>query len=337
MSSTHRERAATYTLYGTVTVAIHADARAHAAISDYFWPHCMETPRSEAVALVCLGTDPTPAQESIEGAGQEITLYDAPDGHVADYNTGRVWRVGDRRVVLNSHTATYFTIEAHRVAVCNPRREAGIVDLCRVIKQLAATHFESQGRCVLHAAAVAYDGQAVLFVGSKGSGKTTLTRAALDAGARFVTNDRVFLDATRAPWKAMGWSDPMRLVNPGGGKKTLVPLHSYFGGDDGYVCRDDVEVGLIVFPEVTEEALEVSLDSIDPDWALELINRQILPRRQRWLGIEPVDAARGICSPSCGFVAVRARYTDAQLAAVNALSELREPAVLSTERIGARR
>ena len=337
MSSTHPKRVATYTLYGTFTVAIQADARVQAALTDYFWPHCVETPRSEAAVLVCLSTDPTPAQKSIEGPGEEITLYDAPDGHVADYNTGYVWHVGDHRVVLNSHTATYFTIEAHRVAVRNPRREAGVVDLCRVIKQLAATHFEAQGRCVLHAAAVEYDGQAVLFVGSKGSGKTTLMRAALDAGARFVTNDRVFLDAALAPWRAMGWSDPMRLVNPSGGKKTLVPLHSYFGGDEANVCRDDVEVGLVVFPEVTEEALEVSVNSMDPGWALELINRQILPRRQRWLGIEPVDAARGICSPSCDFVAVRARYSDAELAAANALSELREPAAFSTHRIGARR
>jgi hypothetical protein len=319
-----------------LTVAIHADIRAHAAVADYFWPHHAETPQSDTVVVVGLGAEQTPAQRCIEGPGEAITLYDAPDGDVADYNTGRVWQVGDCRVVLNPHTATYFTIRSDRIAVRNPRLDAGVVDLCRVIKQLAATHFEARGRRVLHTAAVEYDGRAVLFVGPKGSGKTTLMCAALDAGAKFVTNDRVFLDATTAPWRVRGWSDPMRLVNPRGGKKTLVPLHSYFGGEGTRVCRDEVEVGLVIFPRVTEESRDVLVTPVGSDLACELINGQILPRRQRWLGIEPEDAARGMCSPSCGFFTVRARYTDAELAVACVLGELCEPDDVDTP-IGAGR
>lgn len=336
MSAAPHQRAGTCTLYGTFTVAIQCDTSAQTAVRDYFWPYLQDTPDADPVVWLDLGREPTPAQESIAGPGDPITLYDAPDGRVDDYNSGRIWPLEDGRVVLNSHTATYFTIQANAIAVRNRDRERGIVDLCRVIKQLAATHFEARGRHVLHAAAVEFDTRAVLFVGPKGAGKTTLVRAALNAGARFVANDRVFLQATTAPWNVIGWSDPMRLVNPGGAKKTLVALHSYFAGERARVCSGDVEVGLIVLPRIDEQATDIALNPVGTDVAHQCINEQILPRRQRWLGIEPQDATRALSSRSCGCVTVRARYSDAELALAGVLAELREPELVGTQESAAR-
>jgi hypothetical protein len=260
------------------------------------------------------------------GAGERITLYEAPDGHVPDYNTGELWHVDSGvRVVRNPHTGTHFTIAGNHVDVRNQELARGAVDLCRVIKQLVATHYESLGQCVLHAAAVEYKGTAILFVGPKASGKTTLVQAALKAGARFVTNDRLFVDAAGPLWAVQGWSDPMRLVNLPGKKKRLVELHSYFNGDLSLVSRKQTPVGIVVFPDLGRSATETRVMPLDADPGLELLTQQILPVRQRWLGIEPDAAPTACVAPHCPFVSVSAHYYEAADAFAQVLDTLHKP------------
>lgn len=49
------------------------------------------------------------------------------------------------------------------------------------------------GVCVVHAGAVEFDGQALLFCGRSGAGKTTLSRLCRDHGATLLNDDRQFL------------------------------------------------------------------------------------------------------------------------------------------------
>jgi hypothetical protein len=319
---------ADYTLYDTLPVSIDVPPELTPSVAQYFWPHCEQTPGRPPFATVRLSTDASAAQQRVTGAGERITLYEAPDGHVPDYNTGAAWQLeAGVRVVHNPHSGSHFTIARDCVYVCNPQLDVGIVDVCRVIKQLAATRFESLGQRVLHAAAVEYNGNTILFVGPKASGKTTLVRAALDAGARFVTNDRLFVDPLTSCWSVRGWSDPMRLVNAPGKKKKLVQLHSYFNGDVSRVCRTPTTVGVVIFPTIRRSATsKVRLTSLDADVALELLDEQILPIRQRWLGIEAEAMPVSRVAPDCPFVSVSAHYYEAAQAFAQVLDTLKQPA-----------
>ncbi len=326
VSSGRGSSRADYTLYGTLPVSIQSESELASSVAQYFWPHCEETRDSSPLVVIELGKDPTAAQQRATGAGERITLYEAPDGHVPDYNTGELWQVGSgARVVRNPHTGTHFTITGNHVDVRNQELAFGVVDLCRVIKQLVATRFESLGQCVLHAAAVEYEGKAILFVGPKASGKTTLVQAALKAGARFITNDRLFVDASGPRWSVRGWSDPMRLVNQPGKRKRLVPLYSYFNGALSLVCREQTTVGMVVFPTIGRSTTETRVTPVDADPGLELLTQQILPVRQRWLGIEPDAAPAARVAPHCPFVSVSAHYYEAADAFARALETLHEP------------
>jgi hypothetical protein len=67
-----------------------------------------------------------------------------------------------------------------------------------IIGRVLATAMHAAGDVCLHASAVAIDGEAIAFLGSKGFGKSTLAWALVRAGARLLTDDtlRVQLDAT---------------------------------------------------------------------------------------------------------------------------------------------
>lgn len=57
----------------------------------------------------------------------------------------------------------------------------------------------SDGLCVLHAGCAATDGRALVFAGASGSGKSALTRAAIDAGLEYVADEHVVTDG-RTLW-----------------------------------------------------------------------------------------------------------------------------------------
>jgi len=80
------------------------------------------------------------------------------------------------------------------------------VGLMRVVRELAAARMLAQGNVLdFHTAAFAVGGRAVLLVGPKGGGKTTLLVSVLASGrAALLANDRAFVDASRHPGQAFG-------------------------------------------------------------------------------------------------------------------------------------
>jgi hypothetical protein len=66
--------------------------------------------------------------------------------------------------------------------------------LMRVVRELASVARLQAGHLPIHAAAFETGGGGVLLCGPKYSGKTTLLIHALQGGARFISNDRVFVD-----------------------------------------------------------------------------------------------------------------------------------------------
>ena len=77
--------------------------------------------------------------------------------------------------------------------------------LLRVVRELATAHALREGHLHLHAAAVEVRGGVVAIIGPRVSGKTTLLLHALLGGhARYVTNDRLFVDLRSDPPLARG-------------------------------------------------------------------------------------------------------------------------------------
>jgi len=64
----------------------------------------------------------------------------------------------------------------------------------------------AQGCVVLHAGGVLIDGSATVMVGASGSGKTTLTRAFLESGATYLSDECIAIDPAGHVW---GLSRPM--------------------------------------------------------------------------------------------------------------------------------
>jgi hypothetical protein len=82
-------------------------------------------------------------------------------------------------------------------ALAAAERPHGRLAALRVLRELASAHALARGALPVHGAALADPDGVTLFVGPKKAGKSTLLlHALLQGGARYVSNDRVFADAS---------------------------------------------------------------------------------------------------------------------------------------------
>ena len=115
---------------------------------------------------------------------------DAEDTLIADGKLGCCYRLRPGRVEI----------------VARPGSLRLRIGLMRVVRELAALRVLGEVGCLdLHAAAFAVKDRAVLLVGPKRAGKTTLLVSALGSGrASLLANDRVFVETNGSPALAFG-------------------------------------------------------------------------------------------------------------------------------------
>jgi hypothetical protein len=105
---------------------------------------------------------------------------------------------GSGRGIFDARLGAFYVISSLGAAVeivTNGLRPASRVALMRVVREVTLSRLRAQEGLLLHGAALACPGGGVIVAGPKASGKTTLVLHALRApGARFVANDRVWLD-----------------------------------------------------------------------------------------------------------------------------------------------
>jgi hypothetical protein len=113
---------------------------------------------------------------------------------------GQAWNVpGETRVVFDEAAKVFYSRgpgERPTVEVIASEVTPGArVAIMRVVREWAMRHARRAGWLISHAAAVALDGEALVFAGPKGAGKTTLlVHTLLHAGkASFIANDRTGL------------------------------------------------------------------------------------------------------------------------------------------------
>lgn len=315
-------RAAAYSLYNRLELSLHGPAEVHNAVADYFWPQLAVSSAPHQVQLELVHGWVEPAALAALPQ-QPVQLYQSSDSFVPDLNEGvryfPDWRVN--RLVVNPHTGSHFLVVDRRVGVLNDDLDRGILDTIRVIKQLAATTFEADGAVTLHASAIEFGGHAVAVIGDKGAGKTTTALAAVAAGARLVSNDRVNAWWSDGRTQVQGWTDPIRIIlDPATGSKEMISVAQYFDSADDRVARDPLPLAAIVLPNVCSSASEVSCVDLDAVTAEELTRGHVLPVRARWLGLEPEPRTSPSMPTAPRYLRLRYPYAQAE----TAVRQLRE-------------
>ena len=89
--------------------------------------------------------------------------------------------------------------------------DAADSDVESVLGAAALAAFELSPDLLVHAGAVARDGQAVLFPGVSGAGKSTMTAACLRRGFGYLTDEMVAVDLGSGQVK--GWPRPLMLTS----------------------------------------------------------------------------------------------------------------------------
>ncbi len=112
-----------------------------------------------------------------EGGNFYLAIHVLPDEHpitvarfAPDFSSGDLLRRAGRH---GASTPYAFNYPCDQVAVLNALAPHGV--------------------CIVHAGAVAFDGQGILFCGRSGAGKTTLSRLCRELGATLLNDDRQFL------------------------------------------------------------------------------------------------------------------------------------------------
>jgi hypothetical protein len=103
-----------------------------------------------------------------------------------------------------------------------------------------------EGRDLVHAAAVGDDRGAVLLVGARGSGKTTVALAALNAGLGFVADDYLLLHSAGRPEVFSLYGTASVRAEPPAEPKTVLDVGALVAGS----LRESLPVRAVVAPRI---------------------------------------------------------------------------------------
>lgn len=190
--------------YGSFGVRVAGDAGSLGWLEEFFTPSFEAREAASTDWNVVLTGDDRLYEALLsggpEGDGAEMDCFALDRGLVRL----PVWRSpGDERVLFDGRFRVFYRVAPHRasVQIVTPETNRRCrFALMRVVRELAMSSIEAQGRMLLHASAFTVNGRGTLIAGPKEVGKTTLLMAALqNDGAEFVANDRVVVDVDATP------------------------------------------------------------------------------------------------------------------------------------------
>lgn len=163
---------------GAVRVAVLDDAELAAAI-------CARPEWSQGVPIRMYGTLTATRLD----LGSDYALVSVPD-----FGSVSIWSGVERRLVL--------------------LRSGGQLDrhlLDHHVKLPLKQSLRIHGYAAIHCSAVEIDGQAIVFTGSQGAGKSTILVAMLEQGAHHLAGDIAYIDTRSEPARVLGWPHPIRF------------------------------------------------------------------------------------------------------------------------------
>ncbi|HEX9984603.1 MAG TPA: hypothetical protein VGF69_15180 [Thermoanaerobaculia bacterium] len=132
-----------------------------------------------------------------DGEGFDLTIYRAPREDFREIDT-RGWEYsldyetsGTSISIAGMNLMARLDLSRNRAAIWTPVDDVasfwGVVE--NVLRPLVAERLLMTGGLLVHSAAIALDGQGILFAGPSGAGKSTVSRLALDARHAVLSDD----------------------------------------------------------------------------------------------------------------------------------------------------
>ncbi|WP_236242225.1 hypothetical protein [Streptomyces sp. CC228A] len=128
----------------------------------------------------------------LAGSIAELVAEDAHDE--TDYAGARtlVARRGSITYAVQPDEELAYQVDSRRLVVAGHQAEAVAVAAARLVRESVRGRLAQAGWTVLHASAATRDGQAVIALGGRGTGKTTTAVLLARSGWGLLANDRVF-------------------------------------------------------------------------------------------------------------------------------------------------
>jgi hypothetical protein len=173
---------------GGVPVAVEADAADRAWLAGF--GGCDERPEASSVAFrVAFEAARGPLPRVEEGTASRVAFaLDAEPLRLPVASEGDLTRVWDEPSACTMDVTD--DGRATRIRYAGERGAARLL-LLRVIREYAHNQSLAAGDLILHAAAVVQPGGVLAIAGRKGAGKTTLALRLMQAGALYLSNDRI--------------------------------------------------------------------------------------------------------------------------------------------------
>ncbi|MEK7476120.1 MAG: hypothetical protein AAB152_10895 [Candidatus Coatesbacteria bacterium] len=157
------------------------------------------------LAHVHLTRSPFPSPSSIFDHADVVflRLSDSPFFTIP----GRRTRLDGEELVRCDKSGTVIRYRGSEITVHVQESGYGL-DLIELIRDLVFKDLERTGVLILHSTVVARDGRAVLIVGGKGAGKSTIAlHLATRHGFAFMSGDKAFISVDRGRPMVAGWPD----------------------------------------------------------------------------------------------------------------------------------
>lgn len=170
------------------------------------WDHCVRFTASNTAFAALERAAARSALQPIGGFALDRDVLDL-----------RGWREAEVWHLFEAERGCFYRVQKNEVdVIARPGNRSARLALMRTVREIAATRARRlPGWIDLHAAAFAVEGRALILVGPKEAGKTTLLVHALGGlGAGCIANDRVFVEAGADPVSVRGMPTAVR-VRPG--------------------------------------------------------------------------------------------------------------------------
>jgi hypothetical protein len=174
-------------VYDSLVIAVSAPRAPLAWLSEFLsGPFAPAPPGAPPASALALALDASPPG----AGGPEIDAFTRDGG----FKRLRSRRDPDGSLVLLDAAVRYVLRGTEVTVLAESDGPPARLGLLRAAREIATTHALRLGRLHLHAAAADLHGHVVAIAGPRRSGKTTLLlHALLAGGARYVTNDRLFV------------------------------------------------------------------------------------------------------------------------------------------------